>query len=236
MSGEVCEFFAKNGWCKYGVACRHQHVRNADTPIAEEKPPEKSGESCLFFVKAGWCKYGDMCKHEHIPGPDTPVPPEGAGEVCKFFEKAGWCQFGDGCRYKHIPGPDTPAGKGGGKGGDPNEPCEFFSKAGWCKYENACRYAHIARPEREKVVASAPVSGAEYEKAAKALIATPGMQRAEAAGVQLNDEAVKALLTLPAASASELLDAVADKHASLRDPSNYVVSTVARGYIPRSGE
>jgi len=84
------------------------------------------------------------------------------------------------------------------------------------------------------VKSSPPMTGAEYEKAAKALIATPGMQKAEGVGVALSDEAVKALLTLPSAIASELLEAVAEKHATLRDPSNYVISTIARGYMPRA--
>lgn len=79
------------------------------------------------------------------------------------------------------------------------------------------------------------LSNAEYEVAAAALINTPGMQRAEAVGLQLTDEAVHALLRLPSPHASEILDAVADKHAELRDPSNYVVATIARGYSPRKG-
>eukprot|EP00933_Yihiella_yeosuensis_P040356 TRINITY_DN34645_c0_g1_i1.p1 TRINITY_DN34645_c0_g1~~TRINITY_DN34645_c0_g1_i1.p1 ORF type:complete len:392 (-),score=120.00 TRINITY_DN34645_c0_g1_i1:139-1314(-) len=80
-----------------------------------------------------------------------------------------------------------------------------------------------------------PLSGAEYEAAAAALIATPGMQKAEQVGLQLTDEAVQSLLRLPAAHASELLEVVATKSttAGLKDPSNYVIATIARGYQPR---
>jgi len=60
------------------------------------------------------------------------------------------------------------------------------------------------------------------------------MAKAEASGVQLTDEAVQALLTLRAEHASEILEAVAEKHTTLRDPSNYVVATIARGYQPRN--
>lgn len=73
-----------------------------------------------------------------------------------------------------------------------------------------------------------------HEAAAQALIHTKGMQKAEAAGLSLSDEAVKALLTVPASHASEILEAVAEKHTELRDPSNYVVATISRGYVPRA--
>ncbi|CAK9021632.1 unnamed protein product [Durusdinium trenchii] len=73
-----------------------------------------------------------------------------------------------------------------------------------------------------------------YEAAAAALIQTPGMKKAEDAGVSLSDEAIQALLTIPASHASEILDAVAEKHQDLRDPSNYVIATINRGYVPRS--
>eukprot|EP00435_Cladocopium_sp_Y103_P002453 s1122_g1.t1 len=49
-----------------------------------------------------------------------------------------------------------------------------------------------------------------YEAAAAALINTPGMQKAEQAGLSLSDDAVQALLTIPASHASEILEAVAE--------------------------
>eukprot|EP00913_Durusdinium_trenchii_P002326 g2148.t1 len=73
-----------------------------------------------------------------------------------------------------------------------------------------------------------------YEAAAAALIQTPGMKKAEDAGVSLSDEAIQALLTIPASHASEILDAVAEKHQDLRDPSNYVIATINRGAGKRS--
>ncbi|CAE7617986.1 unnamed protein product [Symbiodinium natans] len=76
--------------------------------------------------------------------------------------------------------------------------------------------------------------GSNAEAAAQALINTKGMQKAEEAGLSLTDEAVQALLTVPASHASEILEAVAEKHTELRDPSNYVVATISRGYVPRS--
>jgi hypothetical protein len=80
---------------------------------------------------------------------------------------------------------------------------------------------------------TAPLSASEYEAAAAALINTPGMKKAESVGLQLTDEAVQALLKIPATYASELLEGVSDKVGTLRDPSNYVISTVAKGYVPK---
>ncbi|CAE8666478.1 unnamed protein product [Polarella glacialis] len=260
--GDPCKFFQRTGWCQYGDECRFAHVPSADTPVGVPQGGQKSGEPCQFFVKAGWCKYGEQCRHEHIPGPDTPLgvtAPGANGEICKFFQKAGYCQYGDQCRYAHVPGPDTPTGATGcgGKGGQPSEPCKFFANNGWCQYGDQCRFAHggggfdggkgfgsgrsfgggkdFGGGGAAAVTASeAPLSQGEYEAAAAALINTPGMKKAEAVGLQLTDDAVQALLKIPAMNASELLEAVAEKHATLRDPSNYVVSTIARGYVPRS--
>eukprot|EP00933_Yihiella_yeosuensis_P065727 TRINITY_DN696_c0_g1_i4.p1 TRINITY_DN696_c0_g1~~TRINITY_DN696_c0_g1_i4.p1 ORF type:complete len:264 (+),score=76.46 TRINITY_DN696_c0_g1_i4:245-1036(+) len=84
-------------------------------------------------------------------------------------------------------------------------------------------------------VSKTPLSPAEYEVAAAALMNTPGMKKAEAIGLQLADEAMQNLLKLPADAASELLEIAAEKSTTLRDPSNYINATIARGYQPRSG-
>eukprot|EP00933_Yihiella_yeosuensis_P005888 TRINITY_DN110496_c0_g1_i1.p1 TRINITY_DN110496_c0_g1~~TRINITY_DN110496_c0_g1_i1.p1 ORF type:complete len:373 (+),score=89.76 TRINITY_DN110496_c0_g1_i1:79-1197(+) len=232
-TGETCSFFVKNGWCKYGDACRHDHIPGPDTPMGVLSPGEQ-GEVCSFFQKAGWCQYGDICRYLHTPGPDTPIGVQGkgggkgggkgkgamaSGEVCQFFSKAGWCQYGNDCRFAHIPGGGDGSFGGGGKGSFGGG-----GKGGFGGGKGA------ALPLND-----APLSPAEYEAAAAALINTSGMKRAEAVGLQLTDDAVQNLLKLPAQFASELLEAVAEKHATLRDPSNYVISTIARGYMPRSG-
>lgn len=54
-SGQLCQFFVKSGWCKWGEGCRHAHIPGPDTP-------PKSGEVCQFFAKSGWCRYGDTCR------------------------------------------------------------------------------------------------------------------------------------------------------------------------------
>ena len=227
---ETCQFFAKAGWCKYGPACRYAHVLSPDTP--QPQPAAKSGEVCQFFSKSGWCKYGDQCRHEHIGGPAPPDPMlgGGSGEVCKFFAKAGWCQFGDSCRYQHIPGPGMGMGGMGGMGGcgpgfGPMGPGPGYGGFGPGPGMPGPQF-FPKQPIKE-------LSAAEAEAAAKELINSPGMKRAESIGLQLSDEAVKALLTIPSSHASELLESVAEKHTTLRDPSNYVVSTIAKGYVPK---
>ena len=290
-SGQVCQFFAKSGWCKWGEGCRHAHIAGPDAPKGGGGPGAgpKTGEVCQFFAKSGWCKYGDACRHEHIAGLSDAPPPN---EPCKFFAKAGWCQYGDNCRYQHVAGPDTPIGgcgpggpggcgpsyggcggkgcggpgfhgsdygyqeyggcgpgpgaQGGpgtggqgqsGPGPDGNEPCQFFTKHGWCKYENSCKYAHAPAFPTEvnppPPPATKELTAAEEEVAVVALIATPGMQKAESVGLLLSADAITAILTIPATHASELLETVSARHESLRDPSNYIVSTISKGYVPK---
>jgi hypothetical protein len=59
------------------------------------------------------------------------------------------------------------------------------------------------------------------------------MFRAQEAGLMFSDEALSALASLPNEHASELLCFVLEKHTELRDPSNYIASTVARGFKSR---
>jgi len=74
-----------------------------------------------------------------------------------------------------------------------------------------------------------------FDAAAARLASSKGMLKAQQAHLQLNDDAVRALLQLEPGHASELLETVADKHTTLRDPSNYIVATIARGFVPKAG-
>ena len=230
-SNECCQFFAKAGWCKFSDQCKYQHVFEPT-----QAPREKSGEICQFFAKSGWCKFGDLCKHEHV-GEARPEPGV-TRETCQFFSKSGWCQYGNGCKYLHLPGlpgpsPPSRSEPVASPGTNGREICQFFSKNGWCKYSDGCNYLHLGIATNSGLDPSA-LSASQAEAAAGALLATKGMQKAEAIGLDLSEEAVKALLTLPSTHASELLETVAEKHETLRDPSNYVVSTIAKGYVPRA--
>lgn len=58
-------------------------------------------------------------------------------------------------------------------------------------------------------------------------------RRASEAGIGLSDDAAAALAQLAVEHAEELLAFVLSKHGELRDPSNYIASTVARGFKSR---
>ncbi len=224
---EVCQFFAKSGWCKFGEQCRYKHISDTPAPV-----PERSGEVCQFFSKSGWCKYGDQCKHEHI-GEATPNSTTGGEvrEACQFFAKSGWCQYGNSCKYLHMPSPGAGVkGISKGKSGGPRpETYQFLAQNGW-QAGAAGIFVHGSMPAAKSGI---ELSATQAESAAAALLETPGMKKAEAVGLDLGEDAVKALLTLPSTHASELLETVAAKHETLRDPSNYVVYTIAKGYVPR---
>eukprot|EP00439_Symbiodinium_sp_Y106_P083518 s1605_g23.t1 len=307
-TGEVCQFFVKTGWCKWGDGCRHAHIPGPDTPKGGRPggPPDPS-EACKFFAKAGWCQFGDNCRYQHLAGPQSQsgmgsgevqvgLGPRDQSEACQFFAKAGWCKYGAACRYAHSLSPDMqpplqpqPTAKSG-------EVCQFFSKSGWCKYGDHCRHEHLGMggpsapgvpdhigaggdgsrfhakggwhpngdtyqyppgamgsmgyggcgpgfgpgygsfgPPSEAQFLPKELSAAEAEAAAAELIKSPGMIKAESIGLQLSDEAVKALLTIPSSHASQLLESVAEKHTTLRDPSKYVVATIAkvRAMLPK---
>lgn len=72
-----------------------------------------------------------------------------------------------------------------------------------------------------------------------ATVSAEGLQalllQAQQAGLTLSADATQALAGLPQEHASELLDFVLEKHGELRDPSNYIASTVARGFKSRRG-
>eukprot|EP00933_Yihiella_yeosuensis_P068361 TRINITY_DN7391_c0_g1_i1.p1 TRINITY_DN7391_c0_g1~~TRINITY_DN7391_c0_g1_i1.p1 ORF type:complete len:525 (+),score=139.87 TRINITY_DN7391_c0_g1_i1:37-1575(+) len=80
----------------------------------------------------------------------------------------------------------------------------------------------------------APVSTMSSEEAQQAL--SRQAQRVQDAGVVLDENAKNALATLPGEHAAEMLEYVADNAGQLRNPSNYISSTVARGFVPRGAK
>merc|ERR1719343_1435309 len=55
----------------------------------------------------------------------------------------------------------------------------------------------------------------------------------QGAGVVIDDHAIRAISTLPDDHAEEIVDYVIQSRAFLRNPSKYISSTVARGFVPR---
>lgn len=64
-------------------------------------------------------------------------------------------------------------------------------------------------------------------------VMSQGLQRLSELGLQIDDTARQALAALSADHASEMIDYVAENYNHLRNPSNYISSTVARGFVPR---
>lgn len=59
-------------------------------------------------------------------------------------------------------------------------------------------------------------------------------QRTQAMGIYLEDSAKQALSQLSTEHAGEMLEYVIEHHQNLRNPSGYIVSTINRGFVPRS--
>lgn len=201
--GEVCQFFSRSGWCKWGDACRYVHmatpqaaVATALASITQSQLPAISpaasptGEVCQFYARAGWCKYGDACKHSHdLPNaPAAPVPGN-SGEPCLFFARAGWCKYGDTCKHSHA-AKDVqlaqavsaqvmsviPAQSSG-------EICQFFARAGWCKYGDSCKHAHGSRSAQDNNAMSMQqmqIQQAQQQVQAQALAQAEAQQQAAA--------------------------------------------------------
>eukprot|EP00931_Biecheleriopsis_adriatica_P008937 TRINITY_DN11006_c0_g1_i1.p1 TRINITY_DN11006_c0_g1~~TRINITY_DN11006_c0_g1_i1.p1 ORF type:complete len:352 (+),score=64.40 TRINITY_DN11006_c0_g1_i1:30-1085(+) len=152
-TGEVCQFFAREGWCKWGDKCHHLHTAS---PSAEWKDaaPWRAGASSVEALSA---RIGGAAKE--VPGNLREAG--GSGEVCQFFAKSGWCKWGDKCQHIHSGSSGSAAARPIGAGSDSleatfasllgspeslapaKEPCRFFAKAGWCKWGEECRNPHI---------------------------------------------------------------------------------------------
>merc|ERR1712232_886070 len=72
--GEVCQFFQKSGWCKWGPSCKFAHTGGPPPEGREPLLAPVNGQSalgsevCKFFAKANWCKWGDACRYLHVQG------------------------------------------------------------------------------------------------------------------------------------------------------------------------
>lgn len=77
-------------------------------------------------------------------------------------------------------------------------------------------------------------NGSELLATDTATIVSQGLQKLrEQVGVELDDMAQRALQGLRPEQAREMLEYIFENHASLRNPSNYISSTVSRGFVSR---
>lgn len=153
VSGEVCKFFARSGWCKFGDACWHVHSGAAQqsggaavqsssgkgfnsgfSPLDDGRGGADSAQAILQALGLG----GVTKSNNGSVVSAYPATAAGSsGSICRFFA-SGHCSFGESCRNLHVAtAPDTPEAR---------EICMFFQKSGWCKWGDACHHTHTGGP------------------------------------------------------------------------------------------
>ncbi|XP_010029058.2 zinc finger CCCH domain-containing protein 12 [Eucalyptus grandis] len=115
-----CQFYLRNGWCKFGANCRFGHP--VKRTVFEEKrergeflEPTKQIE-CKYYSIAGGCKFGEACRYSHSKErneiTDQPqlnfvgLPIRLGRAECPFYMQHGTCRYGIDCRFHH-PDPTT---------------------------------------------------------------------------------------------------------------------------------
>lgn len=171
ISGEVCQFFSRSGWCRWGDACRHVHSGGPAVPINQPLQsafPSGSaggttGEVCDFFSKAGWCKFADACRYVH-PGGGATVGSAAAGgsgasavSILNAFGVRGEAPKPTSAVGISAPRPTSsvgfsaprPTSTVGFSAPAPSqsgEVCRFFQKNGWCMRGDGCWHVHVEGP------------------------------------------------------------------------------------------
>ncbi|KAK1267835.1 Zinc finger CCCH domain-containing protein 12 [Acorus gramineus] len=66
-----CQYFMKNGSCKFGPSCKYHHPKERITSLSTNALgayglPRRPGQSiCTYYTTYGSCKYGPNCKFDH---------------------------------------------------------------------------------------------------------------------------------------------------------------------------
>jgi len=158
--GSECSYYAKYGNCKFGQACKFNHLPPAisrtisATKLGKSnslKFPIRSDKRMCNYGKVGNCKFGQSCKFDHAPEtlavttmPNFPVRP-GMPE-CNHYAKYGSCKFGQDCKYNHVVTAIIPKNPKPTRQEFPVQPgkpmCNHYSKFGTCKFGQSCKYNH----------------------------------------------------------------------------------------------
>jgi len=137
---EVCSFFLKQGWCKYGASCYNDHPETAAVakvwrPLREqqqtqEQEHEHEQEQKQPLRRLQEQQHGaehDSCREAKerqealqndasastIRLNSVGLPLRSGAEVCSFFLKQGWCKYGASCISIHPEAEEkTPADAG----------------------------------------------------------------------------------------------------------------------------
>jgi len=111
--------------------------------------------------------------------------------------------------------------------GSLNNPSKYIGAAVARGYTSNETYSQL------KVAGLAPSAGAPPEVSGVSteegnLALQVAMQNAATAGVFITQEAANALMSVPSQTAASVLDYVARKHGELRDPSTYIIASIAK--------
>ncbi|KAL9235114.1 hypothetical protein vseg_009907 [Gypsophila vaccaria] len=155
-----CDYFMKNGNCKYRSACRYNHPRRQMSKLSLPPPSSKSicsrpptmlptQGSRLHYSNSGHMGNNGMSSsHHQVQQMQNGEFPERAGQPeCKYYMKTGQCKYKSACRYDH---PRTRLLSSLhcdlNEKGLPLRPgaklCRNYEQQGKCKYGLNCLYDH----------------------------------------------------------------------------------------------
>lgn len=88
-----CQFFMRNGNCKYGQQCKWDHP---ELSIGPKGLPRRPGDQpCAFYLRTGACKFGLTCKFDHpesLEGLTVPAAPAGLDDGTAAAQLAALAQ------------------------------------------------------------------------------------------------------------------------------------------------
>ncbi|XP_071480408.1 uncharacterized protein [Diadema antillarum] len=149
---EVCKFFARTGWCKFGKNCRYAHPnrRKSDheglgkddessrqTAVAAAATSSSIVPTCRFFASMGRCRYGLQCRFAHVSKKANSEGDDAVSGVDLQPKGAGGDEEVESLSLSTSQLSVT----GDGRQRVKTRRCQFYDR-GYCRMGNRCRYLH----------------------------------------------------------------------------------------------
>lgn len=137
---ELCNKYAKNGFCAYKDRCQFAHgLSDLRPPFLH---PKYKTELCRSFYMLGVCSYGPRCLFIHSHNERREVPetillrqrnlsPFHSKKLCRLWRSTAGCPYGPRCLFQH-----------------PREVCRHFAALGVCPYGVHCLFKHTPPADR----------------------------------------------------------------------------------------
>lgn len=158
---EICQFFQKNGTCKFATTCKWDHPEYLYNDIDFNSlgfPLRPDMPDCEYYSKFQECKFGCTCKNNHpevsklnkgslatgqagIPHVVPKQRPNVGGNQARpqmSSAPAPFVQRGQNIQIAATPSGPLPSRPG-------VQACSFYLKSGICKYGANCKWDHPAR-------------------------------------------------------------------------------------------